>query len=379
MRAKTLFFDISFSYLFRMIYHTWRRFYIVGVVFSLAIFIIFFVIFNLSFNQRLSFVSKAAHTFQHYNTFSFRSNSFIRQKVNSSQTFSETSINVVQFKSKRFTPLDMQQIPISNNKTHVQLWTPRGHIEIFIHNILVDAAISKHIKESHVWEPEIVTNLVNILEKYPEYTFIDMGCNLGVYTLSVAKMGRSVIAVDPLYMNVENLYLSAKLGQFKSKIIIVNNAVSDGHTNVTLGIDRFNIGGTYVIENKNENKLRITAQGGHFIDRVYTITLDDILNIPEVTLSHVIMKIDVEGYELQVLRGGIIFFDNIKIGAIYMEWLFYKTGVIAGKIYSFLKSRNFLPHDAYFPEKRLDNVGFNDWPNDVIWKNNDLFNISRQI
>ena len=272
---------------------------------------------------------------------------------------------VFRYTNKQFSRFEPRDI---SGEGYVQLQTPRGLTPIYIHDVNIDAAISRKLYNTHAWEPDLVTLLANEMERDPRFSFVDLGSNLGVYSLSMAKMNRNVVAVDPLEANIVKLYQSAKMGRFNSSFSIIHSAVSNSHANVTLGIDTLNIGGTYVMENKDENKLKITAVGGTYNGSVSTIVLDGLLSIPDVTLTRVIMKIDVEGYEMQVLEGGKRFFEDVNVSTLLMEWLFYKTGHKALKIIQFLNSRKFVPYNAYLPTVRLNDKNFSKWPDDVLWR-----------
>jgi len=132
-----------------------------------------------------------------------------------------------------------------------------GSIPIFIHDPNVDRAISKTINDKGSWEGEMVDIILDLLMKNPNAQFIDLGANLGVYSLAAAKLGRKVTAVDPLNLNIQNMCKSFEEGNMFENVTLVFNALSDTIQNVTLGKDRDNVGGTYVMENKNENKFEI--------------------------------------------------------------------------------------------------------------------------
>lgn len=127
--------------------------------------------------------------------------------------------------------------------------------------------------------------------------FVDVGANVGQVTLhasrSVGPEGR-VIAFEPTPFNLARLYTNLKL-----------NATQ----NVT--VEEMGLGdhaGTFLISNvdeRNQGMNRILERGpdADHTSAIRVTTLDDYVN--EHRLEHVdVIKIDVEGFEFKMLKGG---------------------------------------------------------------------------
>lgn len=52
------------------------------------------------------------------------------------------------------------------------------------------------------------------------------------------------------------------------------------------------------------------------------------------------MKIDVEGYENKVFKGGEIFFDKVDVWVVLMEWQWFKIGSVGQEIINFMLCKN---------------------------------------
>jgi tRNA1(Val) A37 N6-methylase TrmN6 len=91
----------------------------------------------------------------------------------------------------------------------------------------------------------LVNLIYTLLRNDPGLQFIDLGANLGVFSLAVAKLGRKVIAVEPLSINLKRLCKSVFENEFEDYITIVHNAISDSYEKVTLGMEKGNVGGTF--------------------------------------------------------------------------------------------------------------------------------------
>ena len=73
----------------------------------------------------------------------------------------------------------------------------------------VDRFISSALVSDGIWEPYITPIVQRALNKYPDAAFIDVGANLGYYSILAARMGHHVIAVEPALENVRRLHQGA--------------------------------------------------------------------------------------------------------------------------------------------------------------------------
>ena len=134
-------------------------------------------------------------------------------------------------------------------------------------------------------------NLLTSFRK-PSSVFIDIGANLGVFTLRFAKMLKKgkVISFEPNPKIHDLLLRSIHLNGLSNVVDIYNLGASDQNFECFLSVPKNHAGGASLCESSdNEDGYKITAK-----------VVDDLL-------SHIdnvdIVKIDVEGHELNVLRG----------------------------------------------------------------------------
>ena len=93
-------------------------------------------------------------------------------------------------------------------------------------------------------------------------------------------------------------------GKLVQNTTIVFNAISDKIQNVSLAKDLNNMGGTFVLQDKNNNKVKGITVNGQYSDLIMTANLDHLLELPGFDGKDMIVKMDVEGYELKVLKSG---------------------------------------------------------------------------
>lgn len=63
---------------------------------------------------------------------------------------------------------------------------------------------------------------------------LDIGANIGYYTLLAAKLGQQVVAVEPVLDSIKRLQHAAYLEDVTQRITVVYNAVADVRTKATL-------------------------------------------------------------------------------------------------------------------------------------------------
>jgi FkbM family methyltransferase len=132
-------------------------------------------------------------------------------------------------------------------------------------------------------------------------TFLDVGANVGHYSLIVAsKTAAKVIAIEPVPKTFESLHLNIELNKLQEKVELHNIGLSDKEgtllfTNSLYTTNRVSL-------NQNGIKVEVKCIDNYFRDQE--------LNV---------IKIDVEGYEWFVLRGGIQTLNRDETNIIIVE------------------------------------------------------------
>ncbi|OWF51598.1 uncharacterized protein LOC110448966 [Mizuhopecten yessoensis] len=249
----------------------------------------------------------------------------------------------------------------------VKMRTKAGLVDIYIHDPRKDTWVSATLSRSGTWEQNTTELISSVLRAERDAVLLDIGANIGVYTLTAAKLGFKVIAVEPLKINVQRICKSLRAGNFTENVTVVRSALSNVLQKVNLGIVINNIGGSYVLQGKNINKAKSTLVRGKYPDVIWTTRLDDIMQLPAFDSGKVIIKMDVEGYENKVLSGGVHFFDRMDVPTVLMEWTYHRKAMSGKEILTFFENRNYI---AYAPVKniQLDLKRSYEWPADILWK-----------
>ena len=90
-----------------------------------------------------------------------------------------------------------------------------------------DTFVSAALHRRQKWEPEIVSLFRRTLLHAPQGLVLDVGANLGYFTLVAAAMGHRVIAFEPMNFNLRRLASSLRRNDFASNVTVYQNTVGN--------------------------------------------------------------------------------------------------------------------------------------------------------
>ncbi|XP_052761811.1 uncharacterized protein LOC128204435 [Mya arenaria] len=224
-------------------------------------------------------------------------------------------------------------------------------------DIWVSGSIIKH----QSWEWENVVTVWKLMKPVKDMAFLDLGCNIGAFTIPMAKLRRRVIAVDANKENLKMLAASLHLGGLDVNVTLVWNGVSNETKYVHLVPSTSNVGGTKieqsVIQSPTDNE-----------NSIITIQLDDM--VTKCGSGPFFMKMDIETHEAMALRGAATFFKEIDVRYILMEWMHYKDTKDKKEgsfITDFLSKNSFIPCRISDSKELVMEDAYSSWPNDILW------------
>ena len=172
---------------------------------------------------------------------------------------------------------------------------PVPPFEINTHDpVAQDVYISGSVHRGERWDPFLWALLVHVLAQQQPVVVVDVGANLGYFSLMAAALGHRVVAFEPMGRNAAKLQASiARNPGFSERIALYQYAVA------SRADDTVALTATHASNQGNGQARPATKEGGVYgIDYVQTVRLDDVVD-EDVR----IIKIDVEGLEAEVLNG----------------------------------------------------------------------------
>ena len=245
----------------------------------------------------------------------------------------------------------------------VNVRTAKGTLmPICVYPAATDKYVSASVVKGNLWERDLVNKMTNYMnlerQKQPDIEFLDLGSNIGCYSLNVAQEGIHVTAIDPLHGNMELLSKSIVLGKVHDRFRLIWNAVADHHNVVKFIPDINNVGGTRITDiNPSENKA--------IMDVARAITFDDLL--PLFRGKHIAMKMDIEESEYPALIGGEKFFQEVDVKVVQMEFQWHKKGKDGPKIVEYFSKKGFQPFGDFQQGMVLNSTQMAKWPNDIYF------------
>lgn len=204
-------------------------------------------------------------------------------------------------------PLPVCPLRIASHDGDVKRWVAvaapfgekrRGTINI--HDPSIDTYISGHLARHGQWEQTIVQAMQHVLTA-PRMLFVDVGANIGYFSLVASLAGMRVRSFEAAAFNMPLLMRTRDKANNMDWALHYRAVSHESDQFVAL-----------------ETTSARTNAGNHRVvpgASVVTVRLDDVLN------EHVdFLKVDVEGYECQVVAGATRLFCEHGVDAVVLEW-----------------------------------------------------------
>lgn len=171
-----------------------------------------------------------------------------------------------------------------------------------------DFWVSRTIKQTGAWEANLVQLVLNTLKKHADShpTLLDIGANIGYYTLAAARAGLHVEAFEPSLRNAEMLRQSLIVNRLEHHVKLHTFALAPNTTTLRLGANAHNQGN---LQHEHSSDAHLHQHGTH----IAAMPLDSVMRVDHQRKPSFYLKMDVEGSECQVVRGMTHFLTRARI------------------------------------------------------------------
>ncbi|PWS26386.1 FkbM family methyltransferase [Pedobacter yonginense] len=184
-------------------------------------------------------------------------------------------------------------------------------------------------------EFEDMSFLIHFLRS--EDVFFDVGANVGSYTILASGIKRAkTVAFEPIKITYDILKENVKLNHLQDLVICKNNAVGSEERDL------------YFTNNEDTTNHMVVSPSNH-VSVVNMLTLNSLHPAHQPKL----IKIDVEGYETEVINGAsqLLEDDNLKAIIIELNGSGARYGYNEKNLHKHLTDHLFFPY-RYLPFKR---------------------------
>jgi len=262
-----------------------------------------------------------------------------------------------------FDELYKKNITILNiNKKFIKFWTPGNYAKYFVNNFLK--------------KEQIVENFILQIPDRKDAIFWDIGSNLGLYSIFCAanKKKVKIVSFECAPSAVLAISKNITLNNYENRIAICQIGLTNSKSSfLMLNQNKDSLGSQFNALGQNfflkDKKIKIIESKF----KIYSSTIKKVLQDKSVEVPNFI-KLDVDGFELEILEGFGNFLQNKKIKSIVTEVKFgsrkidnmtvdgKKIEARSNKIYSILSR-------AGFKSKHLEQGGKKEgWYLDIFYR-----------
>jgi len=184
--------------------------------------------------------------------------------------------------------------------------------------------VSINISKNKVWERKETKSILSALNYFSvkknilknDIFILDVGANIGWYSLILGKRGYNIVSFEPSKINYYILLKNYCLNK-DIKVTIINKGLDNELNNCTLYHPSNNIGDAIIIKDQQN------IDFNYYEKEVIKLTkLDNYLTfLCKKNLA--LIKLDIEGSESKALESGYDLISKYNIPFIFMEWSLY--------------------------------------------------------
>ena len=261
-------------------------------------------------------------------------NSVITQK-----TLDNTATNTVHI--NKYIPLEKYVANLADNVFNCIEVKIQPSFNICIYDYKEDKYISNTIVEKGLYQPDNTKSFNYILNRCTDCIFVDLGCNLGYYSLLSSALAHKTVSYDILSSNLNKLSKASEVS--KLKIDIYKYGVSGSENPHAFAFE-----GDSSIGERGQGTILSTELDQDYVpvsyDSFQTITISRIFQDLQMTnvinqTSKIILRLDLDTHECSVFEENSDVFINLSIPYIIMRWNFIAYDPYKPKDFAYTKPK----------------------------------------
>ncbi|XP_052257354.1 uncharacterized protein LOC127862318 isoform X1 [Dreissena polymorpha] len=210
---------------------------------------------------------------------------------------------------------DWKRAPVPSRTFEcVPMQTLTSYIRLCIHPLYKDPLISGYIQSRGFWEFEAIRDVQLAVVGEKGRGLIDIGAGIGTYSLAVASLNYTVVAVEPLSTHVQLFHQSVRMNKFEDNIKLLKNAVFNKQEIIFVNSKENDINDIEIkpfTDDQNSSEFKAD-------NMLSTITLNDLNSV--CTFKTAVLKLDVPRYNRLALESSDKLFDAINITHVFHHW-----------------------------------------------------------
>ncbi|CAF3754852.1 unnamed protein product [Adineta steineri] len=280
-----------------------------------------------------------------------------------SQNYRNSSIDFLKITNPNVNIIDPDGPSLNRNFTCIET---REMFNLYHTNLCLHSktdTISNVVGVNRVWEEDDLKRVLFVLMKNPDMDMIDIGANIGGFTMFTAgALGRFTLAIDCYLPNIERIARAVQMRNVQNRVVLVQNAI-------------YPVSGKSLTIRINDDPSGVNLfddQANNLPKREYvvkTLRFDDVLPILIArNVKTAMIKIDIEAAESFMCESGSKIFEEINIPYIMMEWhgIRSKYQERYQFIIDFFSARGYVATDQSCKDLRIKDW-LRNWPGNVFW------------
>ena len=242
------------------------------------------------------------------------------------------------------------------HRENTKIYNGRLYNKLNLYNYGKGDYISSTILKYKLWEPPITKVIEFLLGEGKDKYFVDVGCNIGYYSIIAAPLSKKVISIDAHLPHL-TLLQASKIYNKLSNINIIHKGISDKEEilylqNESVAHKYNNLGLLYY---SSQTDLLGLGRMPLEVDGLEGDTLDNIMDVSGAEVID-LLKIDIESGELKALKGAFEWISRGKVKNIIVEIspaltdLYHKDKDESEEILKYLQHNNYVLYEIPYLE-----------------------------